>query len=66
MRAATSGLRCAPFASVRWRSRPRRSLHCALRPPPANQPARQASHVRTSHHESERDVRAHTGIAVGQ
>lgn len=39
MRAATSGLRCAPFASVRWRSRPRRSLHCALRPPPAKQPS---------------------------
>ncbi len=32
--AATCGLRLAPSAPVRWRSRPRRSLRFALRPPP--------------------------------
>ncbi len=32
--AATCGLRFAPSAPVRWRSRPRRSLRLALRPPP--------------------------------
>lgn len=36
--AATCGLRFAPSAPVRWRSRPRRSLRFALRPPP-HQPA---------------------------
>ncbi|CQD17236.1 hypothetical protein BN000_03743 [Mycobacterium europaeum] len=30
----TCGLRSAPWAPVRWRSRPRRSLRFALRPPP--------------------------------
>ncbi|MGV7988057.1 hypothetical protein PJP10_27025 [Mycobacterium kansasii] len=48
--AATCGLRYARSAPVRWRSRPRRSLRFALRPPPT--PARadiQCPHLNAHH-----------------
>jgi len=41
--AAPCGLRFAPCAPVRWRSRPRRSLRFTLRPPPVR-PSSQDNH----------------------
>ena len=56
--AATCGLRYAPSAPVRWRSRPRRSLRFALRPPP-HQPVYDQS-------ASTSQRRQHPGITTSQ
>jgi hypothetical protein len=54
---ATCGLRFAPYAPVRWRSRPRRSLRFALRPPPQQQPPATTSACTPAHRRG-REVRA--------